>query len=342
MPGWLASFWSSDSRAPVIAAIVGGVVVALLILFFLYRLLFGNRLRVPSAGRARQPRLGLVDAFWLDGQRQLVLVRRDSVEHLIMIGGPNDVLVESQIIRVAGPASATLRDREAQPAKQPPAAAGAARRAASAPLAPTPLPANPGRPLKPAAIAPEPAPPVPPRAPTPAPVVAPEPVREPTVRRPDPAPKPPERSPEPVAAAPARSSTPARPASNPVAPPTPVAQVPPPQVRAAEVRAAEVRAADRRLGAEAGAGPPCAIARSSAVAPAHRCGGLLVAHVAFAAGRRRSAQTAAVQLAGRVHRAEGPAACAGASAAVPGATKIRGILHRPRVAGGRNGAVARA
>ena len=60
-------------------------------------------LRVPG-GRTRQPRLGLVDAFSLDGQRQLVLVRRDNVEHLVMIGGPNDVLVESQINRALAPA----------------------------------------------------------------------------------------------------------------------------------------------------------------------------------------------------------------------------------------------
>src|ERR1700721_3915044 len=139
MPQFLANFLSPDSRALMIAAIFGGVVVAFLILFFLYRLVFGHRLRVPSAGRARQPRLGLVDAFWLDGQRQLVLVRRDSVEHLIMIGGPNDVLVKSQIIRVAAPASAPLREREAPPAKQPPALPAGAAPAASAPLAPTAL-----------------------------------------------------------------------------------------------------------------------------------------------------------------------------------------------------------
>src|ERR1700721_381014 len=106
MPQFLANFLSPDSRALMIAAIVGGVIVALLILFFLYRLVFGHRLRLPSGGRARQPRLGLVDAFWLDGQRQLVLVRRDSVEHLLMIGGPNDVVVESQIIRGGGAAMA--------------------------------------------------------------------------------------------------------------------------------------------------------------------------------------------------------------------------------------------
>jgi len=86
MPQWIANFLSPDSRAPMIAAIVVGIIVATLILFFLYRLVFGHRLRLPGGGRARQPRLGLVDAFWLDGQRQLVLVRRDSVENLLMIG----------------------------------------------------------------------------------------------------------------------------------------------------------------------------------------------------------------------------------------------------------------
>src|SRR5271155_4783625 len=178
MPQWIANFLSPDSRAPLIAAIVGGLIVALLILFFLYRLVFGHRLRLPGGGRARQPRLGLVDAFWLDGQRQLVLVRRDSVEHLLMIGGPNDVVVESQIIRVAAAATAPLRDREAPPAKQPPALTVAA--AASAPPAPIPLPANPARALKSTAIPPEPtaAVPVPARAATPAPVVVAEPVRE--------------------------------------------------------------------------------------------------------------------------------------------------------------------
>src|SRR5271155_3360550 len=238
MPQWIANFLSPDSRAPLIAAIVGGVIVALLILCFLYLLVFGHRLRLPGGGRARQPRLGLVDAFWLDGQRQLVLVRRDSVEHLLMIGGPTDVVVESQITRVAAAATAPLRDREGAPAKQPPALPVAA--AASVPPGPTPLPANAARAPKPAAIPPEPTAPVPPRAAAPAPVVVAEPVREPIVRRPEPAPPtPPERSPEPAPpspperspdpAAPARPSTPVRAAPNPVAPPAPAAQAPPPK-----------------------------------------------------------------------------------------------------------------
>ena len=81
----------------VLSAIV--VIVLLLALLLIVRAVFIGRVRPAGAGRARQPRLGVVDAFDLDRQRQLVLVRRDNVEHLIMIGGPNDVLVESSIVR---------------------------------------------------------------------------------------------------------------------------------------------------------------------------------------------------------------------------------------------------
>ena len=89
------------------------IALALLILFFLYRAILGHRLRVPGGGRARQPRLGLVDAFSVDGQRQLVLVRRDNIEHLIMIGGPNDVLIESQIMRMNSSAAQAPRESAA-------------------------------------------------------------------------------------------------------------------------------------------------------------------------------------------------------------------------------------
>ena len=73
----------------VLSAIV--IVVLLLVLLLIMRALFARRIR-PAGGRARQPRLGVVDAFDIDRQRQLVLVRRDNVEHLVMIGGPNDLL----------------------------------------------------------------------------------------------------------------------------------------------------------------------------------------------------------------------------------------------------------
>jgi hypothetical protein len=46
-------------------------------------------------------RLGVVESTSVDGRRRLLLVRRDNVEHLIMTGGPVDVLVEVGIPRSA-------------------------------------------------------------------------------------------------------------------------------------------------------------------------------------------------------------------------------------------------
>jgi len=44
-----------------------------------------------------EPRLGVVEYANVDGKRRLLLVRRDDVEHLIMTGGPVDVVVETGI-----------------------------------------------------------------------------------------------------------------------------------------------------------------------------------------------------------------------------------------------------
>ncbi|WP_367195192.1 hypothetical protein [Amorphus sp. 3PC139-8] len=55
--------------------------------------------------RNRQPRLAVMDSADIDHRHRLVLVRRDHVEHLILIGGPVDVVVEEGIIRNATAAS---------------------------------------------------------------------------------------------------------------------------------------------------------------------------------------------------------------------------------------------
>jgi flagellar protein FliO/FliZ len=44
-----------------------------------------------------EPRLGISEQTTLDSRRKLVLVRRDNVEHLIMTGGPVDVVIETGI-----------------------------------------------------------------------------------------------------------------------------------------------------------------------------------------------------------------------------------------------------
>ncbi|MCX8253303.1 MAG: flagellar biosynthetic protein FliO, partial [Beijerinckiaceae bacterium] len=79
-------------------AVIAFLVAALLVLVIV-RMLFGGKLRAPGS-RARQARLGIVDAFDLDRQRQLIIIRRDNTEHLILIGGPNDLLIEPEIVRV--------------------------------------------------------------------------------------------------------------------------------------------------------------------------------------------------------------------------------------------------
>lgn len=108
MSGLIESIFASKSFILAAAAIAFLVAAALLSLIF--RLIFGRRLRLPRNGRARPPRLGTVDAFDLDRQRQLVIVRRDNVEHLLMIGGPNDVVIESEIIRAESREPRDLRE----------------------------------------------------------------------------------------------------------------------------------------------------------------------------------------------------------------------------------------
>lgn len=76
----------------------GGVGIALLLLIGILWIL---RSRAPSpfvrGGKNRQPRLQVLDAAAVDARRRLVLVRRDGIEHLIMIGGPTDIVIESGI-----------------------------------------------------------------------------------------------------------------------------------------------------------------------------------------------------------------------------------------------------
>src|SRR6186997_2307945 len=60
---------------------------------------FANNRLGANTQRGRMPRLAVIDAAAVDGRRRLVLVRRDNVEHLLMIGGPRDIVVEPNIVR---------------------------------------------------------------------------------------------------------------------------------------------------------------------------------------------------------------------------------------------------
>jgi flagellar protein FliO/FliZ len=78
---------------------------------WLVRRFASNRLGTNTQ-RGRMPRLAVIDAAAVDGRRRLVLVRRDNIEHLLMIGGPSDIVVESNIVRATP-------QREALPARPP-------------------------------------------------------------------------------------------------------------------------------------------------------------------------------------------------------------------------------
>ena len=91
-----------------IATYVGALVFVLVLIFIGARLLKGT---TASSGNksgsflcGRERRLGVVEAGNVDGRRKLILIRRDDVEHLIMTGGPVDVVVETGI-RYSPPAA---------------------------------------------------------------------------------------------------------------------------------------------------------------------------------------------------------------------------------------------
>src|SRR5438477_9500512 len=94
------------SDLPYMKFLIAFAIVFVLIIatFWLLRRFGGARLG-NNAARGRQPRLAVIDAAAVDGRRRLVLIRRDNVEHLVMIGGPSDVVIEQNIVRAVPVAS---------------------------------------------------------------------------------------------------------------------------------------------------------------------------------------------------------------------------------------------
>ena len=102
---------------PLVKLLLAFAIVFILIVatFWLLRRFGGTR--IGGASRGRQPRLAVIDAAAVDGRRRLVLIRRDNVEHLVMIGGPSDVVIEQNIVRAVPVAPA--RDVAARPPGAP-------------------------------------------------------------------------------------------------------------------------------------------------------------------------------------------------------------------------------
>ncbi|MFK3778347.1 flagellar biosynthetic protein FliO [Agrobacterium sp. NPDC089420] len=182
-----------------IVAVVG-VGVALLVLAIALWILRRRSGSAPfiRGGRNRQPRLQVLDATAVDARRRLVLVRRDNVEHLVMIGGPTDIVIESgigaiPIVRDVQEPELKALPRQDSEQKRAEPALPQERRAAlppQPPAAPVSVPQEPARQPQrpePATAAPRPAQPAAAAAPPPRPSTPPQPVSPPVAAR-EPAP----------------------------------------------------------------------------------------------------------------------------------------------------------
>lgn len=174
------------------AAIGVGLLIVIVLIIILLRIL--RSFSGGMFGNKSLNRLGVIEAAAVDNKRRLVLVRRDNVEHLIMIGGTSDILVEAGINRSATASRAGMTPApQAAPANivpthapKSPTPANPAP-AASTPAAPTATaPATKPAPTQsaaPQAAAPRPQAPVTPtqQAPAPKPAVAANPQQAPAV-----------------------------------------------------------------------------------------------------------------------------------------------------------------
>lgn len=141
MPEWLESIAGRDYAVAVVWT--AGALVLLVVVLLLIRLIrslsFGT---FVSGGRNRKTRLAVMDATAVDSHRRLVLIRRDDVEHLILIGGPTDVVVE-QNIRIGQPRRPALTSehpQEVAPRQQRPAEQPRPQQPRPAAPAPAPVP----------------------------------------------------------------------------------------------------------------------------------------------------------------------------------------------------------
>jgi hypothetical protein len=134
-------FGEQGARFAIWALTILILLVAVLLLWGLIRRALGDRLNMSDRAdrRGRPPRLGITESFTVDHQgRRLVIVRRDNVEHLIMIGGPNDLVVEAGFVRGERPVLSRPEARVAESELIPPLAIAPAE-----PIAPAPVPVPP-------------------------------------------------------------------------------------------------------------------------------------------------------------------------------------------------------
>lgn len=92
---FLTSLFGGSENTILTAILALGIVLLLIVLgLWVLKLFFKAS---TNLGRGRNRRLSVIDSVTVDPKRQLLIVRRDNVEHLILTGGPQDLLVETGI-----------------------------------------------------------------------------------------------------------------------------------------------------------------------------------------------------------------------------------------------------
>jgi flagellar protein FliO/FliZ len=86
--------WDIISYLLIMVLLAAAVVAAA---FVVRSYLSGTSPTASFFGPKPDPRLGVIEQSNVDGRRKLLLIRRDDVEHLIMTGGPVDVVIETNI-----------------------------------------------------------------------------------------------------------------------------------------------------------------------------------------------------------------------------------------------------
>lgn len=106
---------------------------------------------LAMTGRERAKRLSVIDAAVVDSRRRVVLIRRDNVEHLVLIGGPTDVVIESRIgleepnaasASIAAAAALQRRNEEKEGVAEAPRRPAPQRQQSASRPQPAPQPAN--------------------------------------------------------------------------------------------------------------------------------------------------------------------------------------------------------
>ena len=97
--------------------------VALIVVLLLILIVSGILKKVTASvriGGRKGARLKVLETTMIDSTRTLTLIRRDDIEHLIMMGGPNDLVIEADIGKNLGKSNLTAPIIATAPLAQPP------------------------------------------------------------------------------------------------------------------------------------------------------------------------------------------------------------------------------